>query len=175
MSCRESIQKYKCPIFRSPQHSYFGAHNTYLCFHLPFLPTRIWPISGCEPPSFEGLDRAGPLGWDHETQAHSLWWICAGETVTWVRALSCSRERRVGGKGLVTRLSSGYIIVVVYVHLMEFGMWEVVFYHMWVCGLLVEVKGMMLVMGNYGIRVRNGRYLLCTCMCTHQFVYPSCW
>lgn len=55
-----------------------------------------------------------------------------------MRALSCSRERRVGGKGLVTRLYSGYIVVVVYVHLMEFGMWEVVFYHTWVYGLLVE-------------------------------------
>ena len=54
-------------------------------------------------------------------------------------------------------------------------MWEVVFYHTWVCGLLVEVKGMTLVIGNYGIRVRNGRYLVCTCVCTHQFVYPSCW
>ena len=40
---------------------------------------------------------------------------------------------------------------------------------------LLKVKGMMLVMGNYGIRVRNGKHLLCTCMCTHQFVYPSYW
>ena len=30
------------------------------------------------------------------------------------------------------KLYSGYIVVVVYVHLMEFGMWEVVFYYM--CG-----------------------------------------
>ena len=40
-------------------------------------------------------------------------------------------ERRVWG-GLAMKLYSGYIVVVVYVHLMEFGMWEVVFYYM--CG-----------------------------------------
>ena len=34
------------------------------------------------------------------------------------------------------KLYSGYIVVVVYVHLMEFGMWEVVFYYM--CGYVEE-------------------------------------
>ena len=72
-----------------------------LYFHSLFFPARIWLISGCEPASFEGLDRAGALGWDHETQAHCLWWICAGEGT---RSRDRRRGRGEGGSGKCTSI-----------------------------------------------------------------------